>query len=104
MKPDARIRSLCLLSAIAVSLLCTSLGARGQSSPSSRAATVFDSIPQAKKIDQVAISPDGTHLAYIASDELSVISMSGGPSRPMPLAANVPLPELPRSATSNHVR
>src|SRR5258708_38604868 len=98
MKPDARIRSLCLLSAIAVSLLCTSLGARGQSSPSSRAATVFDSIPQAKKIDQVAISPDGTHLAYIASDELTGISMSGGPPRPPPLQGNLPPPLVPPSA------
>src|SRR5260370_35954897 len=98
MKPDARIRSLCLLSAIAVSLLCTSLGARGLSSPSSRAATVFDSIPQAKKFDQGAISPDGTHLAYIASDELSVISMSGGPSRPFVLEGKPPLSSTDWSA------
>ncbi len=64
---------------------------------------MFDSIPQAKKIDQVAISPDGTHLAYIASDELSVISMSGGPSRPIALEGKLPLREVSWSADSKQV-
>ncbi|HEV2690200.1 MAG TPA: hypothetical protein VGV35_16695, partial [Bryobacteraceae bacterium] len=47
----------------------------------SRVAAALDSLPHAKKIDQVAISPDGTHLAYIVEGELSVAAVNGGSAR-----------------------
>src|ERR1700730_344186 len=101
MKLESRIRSLSLLCAIAASLLCTFSSATGQAAPVSRAATVFDSMPQAKKIDQVAISPDGTHVAYVSNDELSVISISGGPTRPIAVEGKLPLREVSWSGDSN---
>ncbi len=41
-------------------------------------AAALDSLPRAKKIDQVAISPDGTHVAYIVEGELSMAEVMGG--------------------------
>ena len=37
-----------------------------------RVAAAVESLPAIKKIDQVAISPDGTKVAYIVEGELSV--------------------------------
>jgi dipeptidyl aminopeptidase/acylaminoacyl peptidase len=103
MKIEFRIRFLGLLYAIVASLLCTFSSARGQAAPDSRAATVFDSMPQARKIDQVAISPDGTHVAYIVGDELSVISISGSPARPIAAEGKLPLREVSWSADSKQI-
>jgi hypothetical protein len=46
-----------------------------------RVASVLDSLPTIKKIDQVAISPDGSRVAYIVKGELSVQALSGGEAR-----------------------
>src|SRR5438045_3396560 len=46
-----------------------------------RAAAALDSLPQIKKIDQVAISPDGTKVAYIVEGELSIAAVAGGEPR-----------------------
>ena len=47
-----------------------------------RAAAALDSLPSVKNIDQVAISPDGTQVAYVVEGELSVAKVSdGAPSR-----------------------
>jgi dipeptidyl aminopeptidase/acylaminoacyl peptidase len=48
-----------------------------------RVAALVDSLPQIKKIDQVAISPDGTQVAYIAEGELSVAAVKEGIARPI---------------------
>jgi dipeptidyl aminopeptidase/acylaminoacyl peptidase len=103
MKIKFRIRSLSLPCAVAASLLCSLSSASAQAAAVSRAGTVFDSMPQAKKIDQVAISPDGTHVAYVSNDELSVISMSGGPTRPITVEGKLPLREVSWSADSKQV-
>jgi dipeptidyl aminopeptidase/acylaminoacyl peptidase len=52
-----------------------------QAESSSRAAAVLDSMPQAKSIAQVAISPDGSQIAYIVAGEISIIPASGGAVR-----------------------
>src|SRR5438045_1845319 len=44
-------------------------------------AAALDSLPQIKKIDQVAISPDGTKVAYIVEGELSIAAVAGGEPR-----------------------
>src|SRR5437879_1908506 len=100
MQPESRIRSLTLFCAIAAALLGTSSSASGQAAAPSRAATVFDSMPHAKKLDEAAISPDGTRVAYIVSDELSVISMNGGSPRPIAVEGKLPLREVSWSADS----
>ena len=46
-----------------------------------RVAAAVESLPAIKKIDQVAISPDGTKVAYIVEGELSVAGVSGGVAR-----------------------
>ncbi len=43
-----------------------------------RVAAAIDSLPAIKHIDQVAISPDGSQLAYIVEGELSVAAVSDG--------------------------
>ena len=52
-----------------------------QDSTPSRAAAIIDSIPHAKKISEVALSPDGIEVAYIVDDKLTVTSASGGASK-----------------------
>lgn len=52
-----------------------------QAEPPSRAAAVLDSMPHAKSIQQAAVSPDGSQIAYIMSGRLSLIPVSGGPVR-----------------------
>src|SRR6185437_8779680 len=44
----------------------------------SRAASVLDSMPQTRQIDQVAISPDGSRVAYVTGAAVSVVPASGG--------------------------
>ena len=43
----------------------------------SRVAAVLDSLPKIKKIDQIAISPDGTQVAYIVEGTLTVAAVGG---------------------------
>src|ERR1700690_571696 len=43
-----------------------------------RVAAAVDSLPSVKKIDQVAISPDGARVAYILDGQLSVTAVAGG--------------------------
>jgi hypothetical protein len=54
------------LPVLLVLFLCASGGALAQD----RSADALDSLPKIRKIDQVAISPDGAQLAYIIDGEL----------------------------------
>ena len=45
-----------------------------------RVAAAIDSLPSVKSIDQVAISPDGSQVAYIVGGELFVATASDGTS------------------------
>jgi len=67
-----------------------------------RVAAVFDSLPAIQKIDQVAISPDGLEVAYIAEGALFVTSVAGG--TPQPVAPDQKkIRELTWSADSRHL-
>ena len=46
-----------------------------------RAAGALDSLPPIKKIDQVAIAPDGTQVAYVVDGALFVRALAGGDAR-----------------------
>jgi dipeptidyl aminopeptidase/acylaminoacyl peptidase len=89
--------------AVAVVLICTSLLAEGQAAAPSGAAAVLDSMPHAKKIDQVALSPDGTQVAYTVNGQLAVTPVSGGPSHMIAVEANLPLRALAWSADSKRL-
>jgi dipeptidyl aminopeptidase/acylaminoacyl peptidase len=92
-----RARLFALFFGIAVSVSLTSASI-GQSSASSRAASVLDSMPHARRIDQVALSPDGTQIAYIVNGELMVLILNGGASHTIAIDGKLPLREVAWSA------
>ncbi len=55
-------------------------------------------MPHAKRIDQVAISPDGTQVAYIVEGEITVLGLSRGASHAISIEGKLPLRELAWSA------
>jgi hypothetical protein len=58
---------------IVTALLCAL-----NSAAQDRVAAAIDSLPSVKTIDQVAISPDGSQVAYIVGGQLSVASIADG--------------------------
>ena len=87
-----------LLCALAVSLHAGPLLAQDGDPVPARAAAVLDSMPRAKQIEQVAISPDGTQVAYIVDGQLTVAAVSGGPPRAISVEGKLPLREAAWSA------
>jgi dipeptidyl aminopeptidase/acylaminoacyl peptidase len=86
---------------ILVSLISPVLG---QDQPSSsRAATILDSMPRAKRIGQVALSPDGTQVAYIVKGELTVVPVSGGASRVIAVEGKLALRDVVWSTDSKRI-
>jgi hypothetical protein len=77
-RTNPRSRYSVLFCAVALVLTCGSLFV--QDAIPSHAATVFDSMRHARKIDQVALSPDGTQVAFIVNGQLAVIPADGGSS------------------------
>ena len=69
-----------LLSAFAALLHCVPLWAEDQDPARSNAAAVLNSMPHAKKIEQVALSPDGNRVAYIVDGQLTVAPVRCGSS------------------------
>lgn len=97
------VRSLSLLCAVAGSLLCAPVSSSSQSASPSRAATVIDSMPHAKRIEQASISPDGTQVAYIIGGELAVVAAIGGTARPIAVEGKLALREVSWSADSKQI-
>jgi WD40 repeat protein len=77
------------------------LTARAESS--SRAAAVLDSMPHAKSIEQVAISPDGAQIAYIVGGEISIIPAAGGPTRTIPVEGKLSARDVAWSPDSKQI-
>jgi len=105
MKSGAKSRVLfgALFCALAASLHCVPLLAQDQHPAPSRAAAVLDSMPHAKTIDQVALSPDGTQVAYIADGQLTVTAVGGGSLREISVEGTLPLREVTWSADSKQL-
>jgi dipeptidyl aminopeptidase/acylaminoacyl peptidase len=99
MKPNIRTGAGFL--ALSVTLLMSLTGAHGQES--SHAAAVLDSQPHAKLIDQAALSPDGTQVAYIVDGELTVSALSGGASHAIAVEGKLPLRDLTWSSDSKQL-
>jgi len=68
-----------------------------------RAATALDSLPSVKKIDQVAISPDGSQVAYIAQGHLSVASVATGTLHQIASDHEMEAREVAWAADSRHL-
>jgi dipeptidyl aminopeptidase/acylaminoacyl peptidase len=69
---------------------------------SSRAAEILDSMPRAKRISEVALSPDGKQVAYIVDGELTVAGVGGG-SHPIALDSKPKLRDVAWSADSQRI-
>jgi len=69
----------------------------------SRAAVVLDSMPHAKRIGEVALSPDGTQVAYVVDGKLAVIPAGGGPSQAIAVEGGLALHDVAWSADSKRV-
>jgi dipeptidyl aminopeptidase/acylaminoacyl peptidase len=91
-----------LLCAVAISIVCASILAQAAVAPS-RAAAVLDAMPHAKKIDEVALSPDGSRVAYIVEGRLTVVPASGGSSRTIAVAGDLVLRGVAWSSDSKHL-
>jgi dipeptidyl aminopeptidase/acylaminoacyl peptidase len=80
----------------AVLLFCSALYSQD------RVAAAIDSLPAVKSIDQLAISPDGSQVAYIVAGELSVATISDGAAHRMAASQNATR-EVTWSADSHYI-
>jgi dipeptidyl aminopeptidase/acylaminoacyl peptidase len=105
MNPDANLaaRFFALSLSIAASFFLFTSIAQGQGPVPFRAATVLDSMPKAKKIDQAALSPDGTQVAYTVDGELTVLALSNGDSHAISVEGKLALRDLAWSADGKHI-
>jgi dipeptidyl aminopeptidase/acylaminoacyl peptidase len=103
MNSRTTIASFVLYYAAASVFIAAPLFAQDRSSVPSRAATVLDSMPHAKRIGQVAISPDGTQVAYISDGSLALLPASGGSTRAIAVEGNLKLRDVAWSADSKQI-
>jgi dipeptidyl aminopeptidase/acylaminoacyl peptidase len=93
--------------ALASFFLCSLLFAQDQiaehQAGASRGATVLDSMPRARRIGLVALSPDGSQVAYVVKGELSVIPVSGGPPRIIAVEDKLALRDVAWSPDSKRI-
>ena len=68
-----------------------------------RVAAALDSLPHARKIDQVAIAPAGTHVAYIVEGELSVAAVTARTASRIAPDQKLPAREVTWSADSSNI-
>lgn len=91
------------LRTLAALAMCSVVSIRAHGENSSRAAEVLDSMPHAKNIQQVAISPNGYQVAYIFNGELSLIPSQNGPSQVISIEGKLPVRDVAWSADSKQV-
>jgi dipeptidyl aminopeptidase/acylaminoacyl peptidase len=84
-------------------LFCIPFFAQDRADAPSHAAMVLDSMPHAKRISQVALSPDGNQVAYIVKGVLSVISATGGSSRTIDVGGKFELRDVAWSADGKRI-
>ena len=88
------------LGCIVALLSACCLSAVAQSNKPSRGASVIDSMPRMKRIQQAVISPDGKHVAYVIGGQLSVVPSEGGEARSVSIEGNLPLRDVAWSRDS----
>jgi dipeptidyl aminopeptidase/acylaminoacyl peptidase len=97
------LRFLSALLALTLTLFCSSVFAEDRTAAPSHAAAVLDSMPHAKRISEVAISPDGNQVAYFVKGELSLIPANGGAPRTVALESKLQLRDVAWSADSKRL-
>src|SRR5579871_5571292 len=68
-----------------------------------RVSAALDSLPTVRKIDDVAISPDGSQVAYIVEGQLSVAAVSDGTSHSIAADHKMSARDITWSADSRHI-
>jgi dipeptidyl aminopeptidase/acylaminoacyl peptidase len=68
-----------------------------------RVAAALNSLPSIKRIDQVAISPDGTQVAYLVDGGLSVATVADGSSHAIASGQSMAARDVAWSADSRHI-
>jgi dipeptidyl aminopeptidase/acylaminoacyl peptidase len=91
------------LSSCAALILLTSLPLFSQDAAPSHAAGILASMPRAKRIGEVALSPDGSKVAYVADDKISVIPPTGGSAQTIALEDKLPLRDVAWSMDSKRI-
>ncbi|MGA3348900.1 MAG: LpqB family beta-propeller domain-containing protein, partial [Candidatus Sulfotelmatobacter sp.] len=64
---------------------------------------MLDSMPHAKRISEVALSPDGAQVAYIVDDKLTVTSSAGEGAQTIAVEGNLALRDVAWSADSKRL-
>lgn len=77
--------------------------AQEKSGAASRASAVFDSMPRTKRISEVAISPDGTRVAYFVDKKLMIVPAEGGASQTIAVKDDLALRDAAWSADSKRI-
>jgi Tol biopolymer transport system component len=98
MKSQLNVFSRCSALICAIALFSFGSSLRAQVQKPSRAASVLDSMPRAKAISEAVLSPDGTRVACIVEEKLSVMQVGTGVSHPVSVAGNLPLRDVAWSA------
>ncbi len=88
---------------LAMLIISSLAAAQGSAGKSSRAARILDSLPHAKTVDQVAISPGGESVAYIIDGALMIASVSGGQTKNIGLKSKLPARELSWSTDGKQI-
>src|SRR5579871_6566730 len=91
------------LGCIAALLSACCLSAVAQSNKPSRGASVIDSMPRMKRIQQAVISPDGTQVAYVIGGQLSIVPSDGGTARSISVEADLPIRDVAWSRDSKQI-
>jgi dipeptidyl aminopeptidase/acylaminoacyl peptidase len=86
-----------------VSILVPALASAGDQAASSHAAAVLDSMPHAKRVGAVTISPNGAWIAYFSNRKLSIAPVNGGLAQIISVPGDLPLRDLSWSADSKRV-
>ena len=103
---DARPRAthhFAILCAILSLSLVSPLCAQEKPATPSRAATLLDAMPRAKRIGPAALSPDGLQVAYFAERKLTVTPIAGGTSQSISVEGNLFLRDVAWSADSKRL-
>ena len=96
---NSQLNVLSRCSALVCAIALFSFGsALARAQKPSRAAAVLDSMPRAKNISEAVLSPDGTRVACIVGEELSVISLGTGAPYKISIEDNLPLRDVAWSA------
>ena len=91
------------LSSFLLSAILLFPGATKAQTAPSRAAEVIDSMPRAQRVNQAAISPDGSHVAYIVNGELTVASLNDASSQAIAVEGKLELRSVAWSADSRQL-